>query len=142
MGICHADGLRPLLDLLDSDETNLQHNAAFALYGLADNEDNVPDIIREGTVQRLMGGELKAQPSKDCVNKTLKRLEEKVDGRVLKYLVYLMRSSNKDEQQRIAVALAHLCSDDQQRVIFDEQGGLDILLEMYSAKGRFFSPTR
>ena len=133
VGICHADGLRPLLDLLDSDETNLQHNAAFALYGLADNEDNVPDIIREGTVQRLMNGELKAQPSKDCVNKTLKRLEEKVDGRVLKYLVYLMRSSNKGEQQCIAIALAHLCSDDQQRVIFDEQGGLDILLEMYSA---------
>ena len=133
VGICHADGLRPLLDLLDSDETNLQHNAAFALYGLADNEDNVPDIIREGTVQRLMGGELKAQPSKDCVNKTLKRLEEKVDGKVLKYLVYLMRSSNKDEQQRIAVALAHLCGDDQQRIIFDEQGGLDILLEMFSA---------
>ena len=59
---------------------------------------------------------------------------------MLKYLVYLMRSSNKDEQQRIAVALAHLCSDDQQRVIFDEQGGLDILLEMYSASAGALFP--
>lgn len=28
----------PLLRLLDSKNGNLQHNAAFALYGLADNE--------------------------------------------------------------------------------------------------------
>ncbi len=30
-----------------------QHNAAFALYGLAENEDNIPDLIREGALQRL-----------------------------------------------------------------------------------------
>ncbi len=41
-------GLVPLLGLLESKHLNLQHNAAFALYGLADNEDNIADIIREG----------------------------------------------------------------------------------------------
>lgn len=43
-----------------------QHNAAFALYGLADNEDNVPDIIREGALQRLMTSmdKLQVQASK------------------------------------------------------------------------------
>jgi hypothetical protein len=37
-GIVPDGGLRPLLELLDSKNGSLQHNAAFALYGLADNE--------------------------------------------------------------------------------------------------------
>lgn len=49
-----AGGLRPLLELLESPHYNLQHNAAFALYGLSDNEDNVGDIVREGGMQRLL----------------------------------------------------------------------------------------
>ena len=45
------------------------------------------------------------------MQKTLKRLEDKMQGRVLQYLIYLMRTSDRDNQQRIAVALAHLCSE-------------------------------
>lgn len=37
-GVVHIGGLMPLLKLLDSKNGSLQHNAAFALYGLADNE--------------------------------------------------------------------------------------------------------
>lgn len=37
-GIAHSGGLEPLLKLLSSRNGSLQHNAAFALYGLADNE--------------------------------------------------------------------------------------------------------
>lgn len=37
-GIAHEGGLVPLLKLLDSKNGSLQHNAAFALYGIADNE--------------------------------------------------------------------------------------------------------
>lgn len=37
-GIAHSGGIVPLLKLLDSRNGTLQHNAAFALYGLADNE--------------------------------------------------------------------------------------------------------
>jgi hypothetical protein len=48
-------GLRPLLELLESPHHNLQHNAAFALYGLSDSEDNVSEILKEGGLQRLMG---------------------------------------------------------------------------------------
>lgn len=40
---------------------NLQHNAAFALYGLADNEDNIAAVIREGGVQCLQDCELLVQ---------------------------------------------------------------------------------
>jgi hypothetical protein len=37
-GIAYNGGLVPLLKLLDSKNGSLQHNAAFALYGVADNE--------------------------------------------------------------------------------------------------------
>eukprot|EP01018_Ginkgo_biloba_P034226 Gb_07904 [translate_table: standard] len=127
-GIVHDGGLPPLLELLDSKVGSLQHNAAFALYGLADNEDNVSDIVKDGGVERLQDGELIAQASKDCVAKTLKRLEEKIHGRVLKHLLYLMRVSDKIVQRRVTLALAHLCSLDDQRMIFIDANGLDVLL--------------
>ncbi|CAM6053663.1 unnamed protein product [Sphagnum tenellum] len=132
-GIVHDGGLRPLLELLDSKNGSLQHNAAFALYGLADNEDNVSDIVREGGVQRLFDGELIVQASKDCVQKTLKRLEEKIHGRVLKHLLYLMRSADKIVQRRVATTLAHLCAADDQRIIFIENNGMEVLLEMLTS---------
>jgi hypothetical protein len=48
-----SGGLPQLLDLLESKQINLQHNAAFALYGLSDNEDNIPCIVQAGGLQRL-----------------------------------------------------------------------------------------
>lgn len=60
-GIVQQGGLIPLLDLLASKVGNLQHNAAFALYGLADNEDNISDLVREGGVARLMECDLLIQ---------------------------------------------------------------------------------
>ncbi|CAN6482032.1 unnamed protein product [Victoria cruziana] len=127
-GIVHDGGLMPLLKLLDSKNGHLQHNAAFALFGLADNEDNISDIIKVGGVQKLQEGEFMFQATKDCIAKTLKRLEDKMNGRVLKHLLYLMRVSEKVVQRRVALALAHLCSDDDQRSIFIDNNGLDILL--------------
>ncbi|GJV25901.1 ulp1 protease family, C-terminal catalytic domain-containing protein [Tanacetum coccineum] len=43
--IAHNGGIMPLLKLLDSNNGTLQHNGAFTLYGLADNEDNIADLI-------------------------------------------------------------------------------------------------
>ena len=48
-----AGGLEPLLTLMASRNGNLQHNAAFALYGLADSDDNIAAIVRHGGVQAL-----------------------------------------------------------------------------------------
>ncbi|KAL1203301.1 ARM REPEAT PROTEIN INTERACTING WITH ABF2 [Cardamine amara subsp. amara] len=127
-GIAHSGGLGPLLKLLDSRNGSLQHNAAFALYGLADNEDNVSDFIRVGGIQKLQDGEFIVQATKDCVSKTLKRLEEKIHGRVLRHLLYLMRISEKSIQRRVALALAHLCSPEDQRTIFIDDNGLELLL--------------
>ncbi|KAJ6356415.1 hypothetical protein OIU78_004508 [Salix suchowensis] len=127
-GIAHNGGLVPLLKLLDSKNGSLQHNAAFSLYGLADNEDNVSDFISVGGVQKLQDGEFIVQATKDCVAKTLKRVEEKIHGRVLNHLLYLMRVAEKAVQRRVALALAHLCSPDDQRAIFINNCGLDLLI--------------
>ncbi|KAJ9696200.1 hypothetical protein PVL29_008445 [Vitis rotundifolia] len=129
-GIAHNGGMVPLLKLLDSRNGSLQHNAAFALYGLADNEDNVADLVRVGGVQKLQEGTFNAQPTKDCVAKTLKRLEEKIHGRVLNHLLYLMRVAEKSVQRRVVLALAHLCSLEHQKIIFIDGHGLELLLEL------------
>ncbi|XP_074275091.1 ARM REPEAT PROTEIN INTERACTING WITH ABF2-like [Silene latifolia] len=129
-GIVQCGGLLPLLKLLESKNGSLQHNAAFALYGLADNEDNVAAVIKIGGVQKLQEGEFIVQPTKDCIAKTLKRLEEKLHGRVLNHLLDLMRVADKAVQRRIALALAHLCSPEHQRRIFVDSNGLELLLEL------------
>ncbi|XP_031101251.1 ARM REPEAT PROTEIN INTERACTING WITH ABF2-like [Ipomoea triloba] len=129
-GIAHSGAILPLLRLLDSKNGSLQHNAAFALYGLADNEDNVADIIKVGGVQKLQDGEFIVQPTRDCVAKTLKRLEENIHGRVLSYLLYLMSVGDKVVQKRIALALAHLCSPEDQKTVFLDNNGLELLLEL------------
>uniref|UniRef100_A0A7S0R8N4 BTB domain-containing protein n=1 Tax=Pyramimonas obovata TaxID=1411642 RepID=A0A7S0R8N4_9CHLO len=133
-GIAQLGGLKPLLNLLDSKNGSLQHNAAFALYGLADNEDNVANIIKEGGVQRLMDGDLIVQASKDCVQKTLKRLEEKVTGKILNQLLYMLHTSPEETtRQYIATALAHLCNDKDRHMLFtdkDPNGALETLLQM------------
>ncbi|KAL0370523.1 UNVERIFIED_CONTAM: arm repeat protein interacting with a [Sesamum angustifolium] len=109
-GIAHSGGIVPLLKLLESKNGSLQHNAAFALYGLADNEDNVADLIRVGGVQKLQDGEFIVQ--------------------VLSHLLYMMRVGEKNVQRRVALALAHLCSPDDQRTIFIDNNGLGLLLEL------------
>ncbi|KAL6185818.1 hypothetical protein ACLB2K_041941 [Fragaria x ananassa] len=127
-GIVHNGGLKPLLNLLDSKNGSLQHNAAFTLYGLADNEDNVSDFIRNGGVQKLQDGEFIFQATKDCVTKTLKRLEEKIHGRVLSHLLYLMRVGERNVSKCVALAFAHLCSPEDLRTIFIDNNGLELLL--------------
>ncbi|KAK3027242.1 hypothetical protein RJ639_041660 [Escallonia herrerae] len=132
-GIAHNGGLEPLLKLLDSKNGSLQHNAAFALYGLADNEDNVADFIKVGGIQKLQDGEFIVQATKDCVAKTLKRLEENIHGRVLNHLLYLLRVAEKGVQRRVALTLAHLCSPEDQRIIFIDNNGLELLLGLLAS---------
>ncbi|KVI03944.1 Armadillo [Cynara cardunculus var. scolymus] len=139
-GIAHGGGILPLLKLLDSRNGSLQHNAAFALYGLADNEDNVADLIRVGGVQKLQDGEFIVQPTRDCVAKTLKRLEEKIHGRVLSHLLYLMRIAERSVQRRVALALAHLCSPDDQKTIFVDGNDSCVALCKLAEKASSLSP--
>ena len=53
---------------------------------------------------------------------------------MLKHLLYLMRSADKIVQRRVATTLAHLCSPDDQRTIFIENSGanlVDLVNECY-----------
>ena len=42
-----------------------------------------------------------------------------------------MRVSEKGCQRRVALALAHLCSSDDQRIIFIDHYGMDLLAKMF-----------
>ncbi|GAB4840773.1 hypothetical protein Ancab_021535 [Ancistrocladus abbreviatus] len=129
-GIVQSGCVMPLLKLIDSRNVALQHNAAFTLYGLADNEDNIADLIISGGVEKLQQGDFIFQPTKECVTRTLNRLEEKIHGHVLNHLLYLMRAADRTIQRRVALALAHLCSPEHQRRIFIDDNGIELLLEL------------
>ncbi|WIA37724.1 hypothetical protein OEZ86_014604 [Tetradesmus obliquus] len=139
-GIVQGGGLPLLLELLESKHINLQHNAAFALYGISDNEDNIPCIIQVGGLQRLhdCGERLTVQASKDCVNKTIARIKQKLerdDKRVLNHVIYTMRSSDRSVQQAVAVSLAQLAPTGELKNIFVDKAGLDVLLELLTDRG-------
>ena len=70
------------------------------------------------------------QPSKDCVQKTLKRLEEKVAGKVLRQVLYSLAASDRLLQQRTATALARLVKEHDLKLVFVDRRGLDILLHL------------
>ena len=111
-GIVAMGGLKPLLSLLDSNQANLQHNAAFALYGLSENEDNLIHFIRDGAIQIIREVQLGPQASRDCVLKTTRRLQDKLDDPVVGQILYIFKSSKK-EQETIAINLGLLCTSDQ-----------------------------
>ncbi|CAN4091555.1 unnamed protein product [Withania somnifera] len=126
--IVQRGAVPPLIGMLQSPDAQLREMSAFALGRLA--QDNVADLIKVGGVQKLQDGEFIVQPTRDCVAKTLKRLEEKIYGRMLSHLLYLMRIGEKVIQRRVALSLAHLCSPDDQKAIFIDNNGVDLLLEL------------
>ncbi|KAJ4877746.1 hypothetical protein Rs2_42764 [Raphanus sativus] len=134
-GIGQRGGIISLLNLLDVKTGSVQHNAAFALYGLADNEENIADFIKAGGIQRLQDDNFTVQPTRDCVVRTLKRLENKIHGPVLNQLLYLMRNTEKTIQLRIALALAHLCDPKDGKLIFIDNNGVEFLLELLYLSG-------
>ncbi|KAI9117638.1 hypothetical protein K1719_011804 [Acacia pycnantha] len=129
-GIAHNGGIEPLLNLLSSKNTNLQRHATYSVYCLADNEDNVADIVKFGGVQKLLYGDFIAIPAKKIVECTMELLEKKMHGRVLKQLLYLMSFGEKVVQRHVALALARLCSPDDQKFIFVDNNGLSFLLDL------------
>ncbi|PRQ45282.1 hypothetical protein RchiOBHm_Chr3g0488471 [Rosa chinensis] len=132
--IAHNGRVVPLLKLLHSKNESLQHNAAFALYGLADKEDNIVALIKFGIVQKFEDGEFLVQQTKDCVEKTLKRLEGNICGRVSNNLLYLMRVTDEAVQSQVALAFAHLCKPGGCHVIFSEHKAMKLLLVLLDYK--------
>lgn len=52
---------------------------------------NAPDPRPTQRVVDCLDGKLEVQASKDCVNKMLKRLQDRCHGRVLGQILYLMQ---------------------------------------------------
>ena len=97
------------------------------------------------------------QPTRDCVVRTLKRLENKIHGpvstylldrlvlismalvleslnvilffQVLNQLLYLMKTTEKNIQMRIALALAHLCDPKDGKLIFIDNNGENLIFQ-------------
>ncbi|TKY44491.1 ARM repeat protein interacting with ABF2 [Spatholobus suberectus] len=103
--ISQRGAIPPLVDNLKSADAELQEMSAFALGNLA-------------------------QPTKERVAITLKRLEEKMQGRALKHLIYLMRFAEIGVQRRVAIALAYLCSPRDRKNIFIDNNGLELLMDI------------
>lgn len=70
------------------------------------------------------------QASKDCVQKTVKRLEDKLQGKVLKQALYCMHSTDKEMQERTVTALARLAQAGDLQNIFIKRQGLEILMSL------------
>ena len=49
---------------------------------------------------------------------------------VLRHLLYLLKHADKSVQRRVAATLAHLCPESEQRTVFSQHTGLDVLLDM------------
>lgn len=114
-GIMAMGALPKLLDLLRSSQHNLQHNAAFALYGLSENEDNLLHFVVGGSFQTIHAAELGPQASRDCIQKMTKRLQEKLGGKILGQVLYLMQTPTSDGEstrRSVATALGMLCTNE------------------------------
>lgn len=94
--------------------------------------------MKEGAVQALLDCELLVQPSKDCVQKTLKRLEDKAARpAVLATVLFAMRGADRASRERVAAALARLVTKDEDlRSVFVDRKGLDVLLGLLTDPSR------
>jgi BTB/POZ domain/Armadillo/beta-catenin-like repeat len=135
-GIMAMGALPKLLDLLRSSQHNLQHNAAFALYGLSENEDNLLHFVVGGSFQTIQAAELGPQASRDCIQKMTKRLQEKLSGKILGQVLYLMQTPTSDgaeTRRSVATALGMLCTNEMPAqdicLAMIERGALGIIVD-------------
>ena len=50
------------------------------------------EFVRDGAVQRILDCELIVQASRDCVNKLVKRLQDRMHTRTLNQILYIMQA--------------------------------------------------
>ncbi|XP_056161625.1 ARM REPEAT PROTEIN INTERACTING WITH ABF2-like [Syzygium oleosum] len=132
-GIAHEGGLLAFLGLLDSESGPLQAAAASVLECLMDNEDNLSEFIIMDGFRMLQHVKFTSQAVESCVARTLKSLKNKIHGRALKDLVYLMQASKKAIRERISFALAHLSCPIDHQMIFLDKSGLELLLGLLTS---------
>ncbi|CAN6983455.1 unnamed protein product [Brassica oleracea var. botrytis] len=159
--IAQRGAITPLIKMLQSSDEQVVEMSAFALGRLAQaldthnqagigqrggiisllnlldvntGSENLADFIKAGGIQRLQDDNFTVQPTRDCVVRTLKRLDNKIHGPVLNQLLYLMRTTEKTIQRRIDLALAHICDPKDGKLIslITMHERADILLETFN----------
>uniref|UniRef100_A0A0D3CDX5 Armadillo repeat-containing domain-containing protein n=1 Tax=Brassica oleracea var. oleracea TaxID=109376 RepID=A0A0D3CDX5_BRAOL len=78
--IAQRGAITPLIKTLQSSDEQVVEMSAFALGRLA--QENLADFIKAGGIQRLQDDNFTVQPTRDCVVRTLKRLDNKIHGPV------------------------------------------------------------
>ncbi|KAG5028848.1 hypothetical protein JHK87_012362 [Glycine soja] len=114
-GICWKEGdIPPLVELLEFNATKFHISQGGAIPPLVYMLKSPHVELREMSAFAI--GRL-AQPMKDCIANTLKRLEKKIQGRVsfransvLEHLISVMCFLEKGLQIRVTIALVYLCS--------------------------------
>ncbi|CAG9464571.1 unnamed protein product [Pedinophyceae sp. YPF-701] len=124
-GLLESAALPHLLALLQSPLAEVQHNASFVLYGLSDNSDNVPELIRGGLVTELESVVPHSQQGEDCVARTMKRLAERLlEPRVVRQVMAMVGSACVTVRRNAAVALALLVDPKYlSQVMLESRGG-------------------
>ncbi|CAF1927136.1 unnamed protein product [Brassica oleracea] len=152
--IAQRGAITPLIKTLQSSDEQVVEMSAFALGRLAQDthnqagigqrggiisllnllDENLADFIKAGGIQRLQDDNFTVQPTRDCVVRTLKRLDNKIHGPALNQLLYLMRTTEKTIQRRIDLALAHICDPKDGKLIslITMHERADILLETFN----------
>ncbi|KAI3676409.1 hypothetical protein L1987_86016 [Smallanthus sonchifolius] len=124
-GIAHGGGIPLLLKLLDSRNGSLQHNAAFALYGLADNELK---LFREPSQREsaLLLGQFAAADT-DCKVHIVQR------GAVGP-LIEMLQSPDAQLREMSAFALGRLAQDTHNQAGIAHGGGIPLLLKLLDSR--------
>ncbi|CAN6931243.1 unnamed protein product [Brassica oleracea] len=159
---CISGAITPLIKMLQSSDEQVVEMSAFALVSIGSGtcdthnqagigqrggiisllnlldvntgSENLADFIKAGGFQRLQDDNFTVQPTRDCVVRTLKRLDNKIHGPVLNQLLYLMRTTEKTIQRRIYLALAHICDPKDGKLIslITMHERADILFETFN----------
>ncbi|KAF2610136.1 hypothetical protein F2Q70_00007634, partial [Brassica cretica] len=113
--------VRPLIEMLQSPYVQLKEMSAFALGRLAQDSHNQAGIAHSGGLEPLL--KLLSSRNGSLQHNAAFALYGLADNEVLRHLLYLMRISEKSIQRRLALALAHFCSPEDQRTIFIDENG-------------------
>ncbi|CAF1697948.1 unnamed protein product [Brassica napus] len=124
--IVQRGAVRPLIEMLQSPYVQLKEMSAFALGRLAQDSHNQAGIAHSGGLEPLL--KLLSSRNGSLQHNAAFALYGLADNEVLRHLLYLMRISEKSIQRRLALALAHFCSPEDQRTIFIDENGLELLL--------------
>ena len=74
------------------------------------------------------------QPTKDCIDKTIRRIKERVQSAehpfIKEHLMQLLMSRSLEMKRRMAICLSHLLEADDIATAYSSYGGSEVLIDM------------